>query len=90
MRMPTLAKPRTFFVTVAFESPDGFIWVDKAEEITFDQVTGGYQTIWWNIAGPNFFEKLYETTGNIPEGKYTTYLYWDGMWVNTSTFNVQK
>ncbi len=89
MKMPQLAKPRSFFVTLAFESPDGFLYTWHANDITFDRVANGYQTIWWNIAGTGFFYDLYDFLGDIPTGTYTIYLYWDGMWVNTSTFNVQ-
>lgn len=89
MKMPQLAKPRSFFVTLAFESPDGYLYVEDAEDITFDRVANGYQTIWWNIIGTSFFRDLYGALGDIPTGTYTVYLYWDGMWVNTSTFKVQ-
>ena len=89
MKMPQLAKPRSFFVTLAFESPDGYLYVEDAEDITFDRVANGYQTIWWYITGTGFFHNLNEATGDIPAGTYTVYLYWDGMWVNTSTFKVQ-
>lgn len=88
MRMPTLAKTRDFFVTLAFEAPNGFLYVDKAGPVTFDRVSGGYQTVWWKLAGAEFFLRLYLTNLEIPAGQYTTYLYWDGMWVNTSHFKV--
>ena len=90
MRMPTLAKPRTFFVTLVYEAPNGFVYVDKAQDITFDKVNGGYQTIWWDIAGVNFFDSLYHTTGTVPVGTYQATLYWDGMWVNTLEFQVRE
>ncbi len=89
MRMPQLAKGRSFFVTLAFESPDGYLDVEQATDITFDRVNNGYQTLWWNLTGANFFNYLNKMEGDIPTGKYTVYLYWDGMWVNTSTFNVK-
>lgn len=89
MKMPQLAKPRDFFVTLVFESPDGFLYVDIAKDVTFDRVNNGYQTIWWNLAGVDFFYNLYNITGDIPSGTYRTHLYWDGMWVNDSTFKVQ-
>ena len=88
MRMPQLIKPRTFFVTLAFEAPNGYLYVERATDITFDQVVDGYQTLWWNIAGADFFLNLYNDNGDVPAGTYTVYMYWDGMWVNTSTFNV--
>lgn len=88
MRMPQLAKPRAFFVTLAFEAPDGYLYVEIAKDVTFDRVNNGYQTIWWQLAGADFFSTLLDKTGSIPRGEYTIYMYWDGMWVNTSTFRV--
>lgn len=88
MRMPQLIKPRTFFVTLAFEAPNGYLFVDQATDITFDQVIDGYQTLWWNIVGADFFLNLYARNGDVPVGAYKVYMFWDGMWVNTSTFNV--
>ena len=88
MRMPQLIKPRTFFVTLAFEAPNGYLFVEQATDITFDQVIDGYQTLWWNIAGADFFLNLYARNGDVPAGTYQVHMFWDGMWVNTSTFNV--
>ena len=88
MQMPQLAYARTFYVQLAFEAPNGCFYTDKAEEITFERVNNGYQTIWWDYAGADFFKDLYDQTGNIPPGEYKIHLYWDGYWVNTSTFRV--
>ena len=88
MRMPQLAQARSFFVTLAFESPDGYLDVAEAQDIDFDRVNRGYQTIWFILAGKYFFRHLYEATGDVPVGKYTTYLFWDGMWVHTGSFKV--
>ena len=90
MRMPTLGKERNYFVTLVFESPFGFIWVERATDITFERVNNGYQTLWWELVGGNFFSELYDRTKEIPTGKYQVHLFWDGMWVNTSTFKVGK
>lgn len=88
MRMPQLAKPRGYFGTLVFESPNGFVYVDKAMDMTFDRVNNGYQTLWWEIAGVEFFYQLKNTVGSIPAGTYTIRLYWDGMFVNSITFDV--
>ena len=88
MKMPQLAKARSFFVTLAFESPDGFLWTVLADDIEFKRVNGGYQVLWFPIVGQRFFSELYDTTKDIPTGKYKIYLYWDGMLVDKSTFNV--
>ena len=88
MKMPQLKKTREFFVQIAFESPNGFLSTVIADDVTFDRVNNGYQTIWFYMIGDSFFSNLYKTTGKIEKGKYKIYLFWDGMWVNTSTFKV--
>ena len=88
MRMPQLVKHRAFFVTVAFESPDGFYLVDWAKSVEFERVNRGYETIWLPLAGYNFFRNLYRITGSVPKGRYQIHLFWDGMWVNTVPFSV--
>ena len=89
MSMPQLKEERTFFVTMALESPDGYVYADKATDITFSKVSKGKESIYWKIAGVEFFLKLYMTNGSIPSGKYTAHLFWDGKWVNSSTFVVK-
>lgn len=89
MKMPQLVKERSFFVTLAFESPDGYLYVEQAADIKFDRVNNGYQTLWWNFAGAEFFLSMYLDNQDIPEGEYTIYLYWDGYWVNTMHFKVK-
>ena len=90
MAMPQLAKPRTFFVTLVFESPNGFLFVDRATDLTFDRINNGKQTVWWEIAGPTYFMRLKDTVGEIPAGRYNVHLYWDGMFVNTSSFDIGR
>ncbi len=90
MKMPQLKKSREFFVTIAFESPEGFLSTVIADDLTFDRVNHGYQTIWFYMIGDSFFSNLYKTTGKIEKGKYKIHLFWDGMWVNTSTFKVSN
>ncbi len=88
MKMPRLAKARSFFVTIAFESPDGYIIVDRAGDLTFDRVNGGYQTLWLSIAGNRFFNYMYRQREEIPTGTYKIHLFWDGMKVQTQSFKV--
>ena len=76
-------------ITLVIEAPDGFKLVDKAGDLNFDRVSNGYQTVWLQLAGDRFFEALYRNTGNIPTGTYQVTLYWDGAWVNTSSFTVR-
>lgn len=88
MRMPQLAKERSFFVTLAFEAPNGYLFVEQATDVTFERVNRGYQTLWWNLAGHRFFQDMLVNTFEIPSGEYKIHLFWDGMWVNTSTFSM--
>ena len=88
MQMPQLAHARNFYVQLVFEAPNGYTYTDKAQDLTFDRVNDGYQTVWWDYAGADFFDGLYRQTGSIPSGVYTIYLYWDGCFVNASTFSV--
>jgi len=89
MQMPQLAYERSFFVQLVYESPNGCTYTDRAQEVTFNRVNNGYQTLWWEDAGIDFFDKLYSQTGSIPRGQYKIHLYWDGCWVKTSTFQVE-
>lgn len=88
MKMPQLAKPRNFFVTVAFEAPNGFLWTEVKQDETFDRVNNGYQTLWYYMIGDTFFQLLNKNAGQIPQGEYKIHLFWDGMYVNTTAFNV--
>lgn len=88
MKMPTLAKERTFYVTIYVEAPGGYLEVEVFDDVTFDRVNRGYQTLWWNCLGTDFFKNLYETTGDIPSGNYSITMFWDGMYVNRSTLKV--
>ena len=89
MRMPQLGKARSFYVQLVFESPNGYAFTEEATDLTFDRVRDGYQSLWWDAAGANFFRNLYTQTGSIPSGRYTMTLYWDGCYVNTTTFDVR-
>ena len=89
MKMPQLVKGRSFFVTIVFESPEGFVYVWYADDMEFERVNRGYQTIWFYMAGSDFFSELYRVTGEVPIGKYNIYAFWDGMWVNKIDFNVR-
>ncbi len=89
MDMPQLIKARSFFVTLAFEAPNGFLYVEQATDVTFDRVANGKQTLWWNMAGADFFYRLFINTFEIPTGEYKVYLFWDGQLVNLSTFKVE-
>lgn len=89
MKMPTLAKKRTYTMVLWFESPDGYVCADKWQDYTFERVADGYETVWFSLAGDNFFNFLYKANGSIPAGQYKVTLFWDGLWVNTTTFDVR-
>ena len=89
IRMPQLVKTRKFFVTIAFESPDGFLKTVCADAITFEKVSHGYQTLWFNMLGDNYFDDMYKTENRIETGTYRVYTFWDGMMVKTMKFKVQ-
>ena len=90
MRMPTLAKQRYFYVQVFMEAPNGYLDIIKWEDVTFDRVSGGYQTLWWELLGSDFFSNLYDATGEIPSGAYTVTMFWDGDFVNSQQINVGR
>ena len=89
MKLPQLGHERTFFLTLAFESPDGYLMVVSAEDMTYEYVPRGYQTIWYYILGTDYFPNLYKCVGEIPKGQYKTYMFLDGMLVNQNKFKVQ-
>ena len=89
MKMPQLGHERVFFLTLAFESPDGYLMVVSAENMTYEYVARGYQTIWYYILGTNYFPNMLKTTGGIETGKYKAIMFLDGMWVNDTNFVVK-
>jgi len=89
MKMPQLGHERTFLLTLAFESPNGYLMVVSAENMTYEYVARGYQTIWYYILGTNYFPAMLKTTGTIETGKYKTYMFLDGMLVNENKFTVK-
>ena len=89
MQMPQLKKTREFFVTIAFESPDGFLSTVVADDMTFERVNHGYQTIWFELLGQRYFEAELKKKETIPAGQYKVHLFWDGMMVGVYTFNVR-
>jgi len=90
MSLPRATKERSVFITLAFESPDGYLYVDKTTYVTVEKSSSNsWQNLSWKIAGENFFLNLYQENQSIPAGKYSTHLYWDGKWVNTSHFTVK-
>ena len=75
-------------VTVAFESPDGFISTVVADPFAFDRIVSNTHTLTFHLLGSAFFRDLYAVTGAVPAGTYTVHLYLNGMWTNSASFSV--
>ena len=84
MKMPRLDKARTVFVTIVFESPDGYMFVEKSEDLTFLRAVSSYDFI-----GYRFFYFMFMERQEVPAGTYKIHLFWDGMKVGTQTFKVK-
>lgn len=81
-----LAYGRNYNTLIVFRDSNGFVvpeevWEDK--EYSADYV--GHH---WYCTGMGFFYALNQAYGYIPSGEYYVDLYWDGMLVNTSSFQV--
>lgn len=88
MQMPQLIKNRSFYIQLAFIAPNGMIYSYDVGDVSFERVADGYQNLWWNFIGQDFFEEELDLYSTILSGKYTIELYWDGMLVNRSYFHV--
>lgn len=87
--LPQLAKSRNFYTTIAFYTPNGFASAEVSGDTSyssFNNASGSYCA--WHCAGTGFFDLLYEKNGTIPTGTYTVELFWDGMFVKSTTFTV--
>lgn len=88
---PSLADPRTFHEVVTFTNPDGYatVLVDKTEEYG-QSSRGSYYTYYYDFFSMTpYFSYQQALYGSVPTGKYTWTLYWNGMYVNSGTFNVK-
>ena len=86
---PQLAKPRTYHTQITIEAPSGYFEILDMGETEYSRFDGKAQ-LWWYHIGTSYFDNMYKLTNEVPTGKYTVQLYWDGMWVNTTTFQVDK
>ena len=78
---------RTYLQTVVFRAPNGYNYMWTASTQTY--YYGGSDMYWrWKIMGEDFFEELLDEFDRIPTGKYYVDLYWDGMLVDSSSFQV--
>lgn len=89
---PSLATTRYFHEMMTVTDPYGDITIlhDRTEEYG-NNSRGEYYNYYYNLYSLSwYFDWLSRThDGMIPRGDYTWSLYWDGMYVNSSTFAVK-
>lgn len=86
VKNPNLAYSRYFFTQVAVIAPNGFTEVELYSDYDFGR---DYSGRYWYLLGDTAFDMIYKMNSAIPSGQWTVELYWDGMLVNQSTFNVK-
>lgn len=92
INFPNFEGDRTYLLTLAFRAPNGYQWIEYSGHV--EGWFGGVEfskssSCWkWNIVGHGFFEALLYDYGEIPSGRYYVDLYWDGMLVNSTPFEV--
>lgn len=86
--VPKATKKLSYYVQLLFRAPNGYGYTENNVQENYD-TTGGAENRFWKCTGTYFFKFLYEKNDSIPTGTYTVEMYWDGMLVNTSTFQVK-
>ena len=86
VRNPNLAYSRYYFTQVVVIAPNGYTEVELYADTDFGR---DYSGRYWYLLGDTTFDMIYKMNDSIPSGKWTVELYWDGMLVNQSTFNVK-
>lgn len=82
---PQLAYSRNYFTQIVITAPNGYLETEEYRSIDYDS---GYSGRYWYMLGEWTFKMLYDKNSVIPTGTWTVELYWDGMFVNRSTFRV--
>ena len=83
---PRFTEKRTYNTSIVYRAPSNFKMLEAFnQEIAY--VSSNSWT--WTTSGINFFLRLLECSGTIPLGRYYIDLYWDGMYVNTQSFEVK-
>ena len=87
IHFPELTYSRTYFEQVAITAPDGKVACE-----TFDTrpLEAGWNGYYYHMTGEWTFEKIYKENASVPTGTWKVDLYWDGMHVNQSTFEVNS
>ena len=82
---PTLSHSRTHFTQIAIIAPNGYTECEVWENIDYEMQYTGKS---WHMLGDWTFSMIYDKNRTVPSGTWTVELYWDGMFVNRSTFQV--
>lgn len=86
--IPKLTSTLNCFVQIVISGPNGFTELEMFSQETFDTRSDS-RKYWLTLAGDRYFQNMYEKNGSIASGTYTIEMYWDGLLVNSSTFNVK-
>ena len=87
--LPSFSGERTWMQTVVFRAPNGYryIWYADYDNYTFP----GAESWWkWDCMGREFFQEVYNTYRSIPKGQYYIDMYWNGMLVKSTAFQVKQ
>lgn len=82
---PQLAYSRTYFTQVVITAPNGYLETEVYKTATYGSEYAGK---YWDMPGDWTFRMIYDKNSSVPSGTWTVELYWDGMFVNRSTFKV--
>ena len=80
-----LAYSHTYFTQIAITAPNGYTECEVYYDLPYKSE---YTSNNWYMLGDWTFKKIYNENSTIPPGTWKVDLYWDGMHVNQSTFNV--
>ena len=86
VRNPQLAKSRYYFTQIVLVAPNGYTEVMVADDVDFGR---DYSGKYWYMLGDWTFDMIQDLNGSLPSGEWAVELYWDGMFVNRSTFTVK-
>ncbi len=86
IKNPSLAKSRNYFTQVAIIAPNGYTECEVYRDMEYGRE---YSANYWYMLGDWTFDMIYQKNGSLPTGTWTVELYWDGQYVNTSTFTIK-
>ncbi len=85
IRHGVLPNPREYFTQCMIYAPNGYVISTIGSDVEY----GADQSDGQKFIRPSLFDRVYDRTGEIPAGTWTFELYWNGMFVNRSTFTLQ-